>query len=111
MTQHTLFLGLSSVGGPQGIEVRFHKGGSLCSEHERTNVPYSHRKGSERRSSEIPRGQAGYQEASDVQEGWPQGIKMTPTAVRRFHGCESCSGLPIVMVTATSKASGRALEF
>lgn len=49
-----------------------------------------------------------------------QGIKMTPTAVRQptadavhgqFHGCESCSGLPIVMVTATSKASGRALEF
>lgn len=59
MTQHTLFLGLSSVGGPQGMEVRFRKGGShFAASTSEQNVRYSHRKGSERRSSEIPRGQA-----------------------------------------------------
>ena len=53
------------------MEVRFRKGGShfFAASTSEQNVRYSHRKGSERRSSEIPRGQAGYQEASDVQEG------------------------------------------
>ena len=42
---------------------------SLCSETSEQNMRYSHRKGSERRSSEIPRGQASEMCCSSLQEG------------------------------------------
>ena len=82
---------------------------SLCSEHERTKCavqpPKKDLKDARARYQEVRRDTKRRAMCRRV----AQGIKMTPTHQRRFgrtdavHGCESCSGLPIVIVT-TSKA-------